>query len=148
MNTLGFSRRFHVYAAPRKDVEHTYESLVQTFRYFGGSVKTVLVNNQKTAVLKHSNNGVVIFNAGFLQLAKHYSFIPRASRPLRAQTKGKVEHSHLTDKQEFYQFIDYTDDVDLHEKLAEWEAFYNCHRPHSARGGKTPYEVLKTKLGI
>jgi hypothetical protein len=25
---------------------------------------------------------------------------------------------------------------------------YNCHRPHSAHGGKTPYEVLKTKLGI
>lgn len=42
----------------------------------------------------------------------------------------------------------YTDDVDLYEKLAEWEAFYNCHRPHSAHGGKTPYEVLKTKLGI
>lgn len=24
----------------------------------------------------------------------------------------------------------------------------NCHRPHSAHGGKTPYEVLKTKPGI
>ncbi|EHW84329.1 putative transposase [Escherichia coli DEC10F] len=27
VNTLGFSRRFHVFAAPKQDAEHTYESL-------------------------------------------------------------------------------------------------------------------------
>ncbi|MBI6260041.1 transposase, partial [Proteus mirabilis] len=45
-------------------------------------------------------------------------------------------------------YIDYKDDVDLHEKLAEWKAFYNCHRPHSVHAGKTPYEVLKNKLSL
>ncbi len=55
VNTLGFSRRFHVFAAPKQDAEHTYESLVRAFRYFGGSVKTVLVDNQKAAVLKNNN---------------------------------------------------------------------------------------------
>ncbi|AIN63101.1 Uncharacterised protein [Providencia stuartii] len=35
------------------------------------------------------------------------------------------------------------DDVDLHEKLVKWEAFYNCHRSHLAHAGKTLYEVLK-----
>ncbi|WP_155067216.1 integrase core domain-containing protein [Piscirickettsia salmonis] len=44
--------------------------------------------------------------------------------------------------------IDYNGDVDLHDKLAEWEAFYNFQRPHSAHSGKTPYEMLKTKLGL
>ena len=39
VNTLGFSRRFHVFAAPKQDAEHTYESLVRAFRYFGGCVK-------------------------------------------------------------------------------------------------------------
>ena len=29
----GFSRRFHVFAAPKQDAEHTYESLVRTFRF-------------------------------------------------------------------------------------------------------------------
>lgn len=28
VNTLGFSRRFHVFATPKQDAEHTYESLV------------------------------------------------------------------------------------------------------------------------
>ena len=36
---------------------------------------------------------------------------------------GKVERSHLTDKLEFYQLLDYTDDVDLRAKLAVWEEF-------------------------
>jgi transposase InsO family protein len=62
------------------------------------------------------------------------------------QLNGKLERSHLTDHQEFYQLLSYKDDVDLLEKLSQWENFYNFERPHGAHDGKTPYEVLKTKL--
>jgi len=62
------------------------------------------------------------------------------------QLNGKVERSHLTDKKEFYQLLTYTDDVNLNEKLNEWEHFYNFNRPHGSFKGRTPYEVLKTKL--
>lgn len=67
-------------------------------------------------------------------------------KPKTPRLNGKVERSHATDKQEFYQLIEYTDDIDIVAKLEEWEKFYNCHRPHTALGGKTPYEVLKLKL--
>lgn len=60
----------------------------------------------------------------------------------------KVERYHRTDKQEFYQLLDYVGDVYLKKKLAEWEAFYNFHRPHSAHNGKSPYEILKVKLKL
>ena len=50
------------------------------------------------------------------------------------------------DQREFYQLITYKDDVDLKAKLAEWEQFYNYVRPHSAMGGKTPYERLIEKM--
>ncbi len=56
---------------------------------------------------------------------------------------NKVERSHRSDQQEFYQLMSYKDDVDLEEKPAEWEEFYNCARPHGARNGKTPYESLR-----
>ncbi len=56
----------------------------------------------------------------------------------RARLNGKVERSHLTDKQEFYQLLTYTDDADLNEKLKEGESFYNYHRPLGAHSGKTP----------
>ncbi len=54
---------------------------------------------------------------------------------------GKVERSHGTDQREFYQLLSYTDNIDLHAKLAEWEAFYNYHRPHGSLQGKTPYVI-------
>ena len=36
---------------------------------------------------------------------------------------GKVEHSHLIDKREFYQLLTHKWGVDLEDKLTEWEAF-------------------------
>jgi transposase InsO family protein len=68
-------------------------------------------------------------------------------KPRTPQLNGKVERSHRTDQEEFYQLLTYTDDVDLNKKLATWEEFYNLHRPHGAHNGKTPYEVLRSMLG-
>ena len=67
-------------------------------------------------------------------------------KPRTPRLNGKVERSHRTDKQEFYQLLTYTGDVDLNAKLNEWENFYNYHRPHGAFHGKTPYEALRDKL--
>jgi len=67
-------------------------------------------------------------------------------KPRTPQLNGKVERSHRTDQQEFYQLLTYKGDVDLEQRLAEWERFYNYDRPHSAFAGKTPYEALREKL--
>ncbi|MBS0350449.1 MAG: IS481 family transposase [Proteobacteria bacterium] len=67
-------------------------------------------------------------------------------RPRTPRLNGKVERSHQSDKEEFYQLISYKGDQDLNQKLSEWEMFYNCHRPHGGLKGQTPYEVLKNKL--
>tara|TARA_R110002072_G_scaffold290624_1_gene458345 strand:- start:69 stop:596 length:528 start_codon:yes stop_codon:yes gene_type:complete len=62
------------------------------------------------------------------------------------QLNGKVERSHRSDQQEFYQLLSYKGDVDLEAKLGEWERFYNFARPHGAHNGQTPYEALRDKL--
>lgn len=67
-------------------------------------------------------------------------------KPSSPQLNGKVERSHRSDQQEFYQLLSYKDDVDLEAKLDEWEKFYNFGRPHGAFGGKTPYEALRERL--
>ena len=67
-------------------------------------------------------------------------------KPGKPNLNGKVERSHLTDQNEFYQLLEYTDDIDIAGKLKEWEDFYNYHRPNYALKGKTPYEVLREKL--
>jgi transposase len=73
VNQLGYSRRFH------------------SFEYFGGVPQEVLVDNQKSAVLSHSNQSGAVFNERFVDLAGHYDFRPRACKPYRARTKGKDE---------------------------------------------------------
>jgi transposase InsO family protein len=67
-------------------------------------------------------------------------------KPRSPQLNGKVERSHRTDQEEFYQLLSYTDDVDLNKKLKHWEQFYNFDRPHGAFQGKTPYETLRSIL--
>jgi len=67
-------------------------------------------------------------------------------KPRSPQLNGKVERSHRTDQEEFYQLLTYTDDVDLNKKLVAWERFYNLDRPHGAFKGKTPYEALRCCL--
>lgn len=90
VNVLGYSRADHVVAMRSLDAEHTYDALIQSFEYFGGVPKTVLVDNQKAAVLDW-RGGRPCFNPRFRELGKHYGFVPKACRPRRAQTKGKVE---------------------------------------------------------
>ena len=67
-------------------------------------------------------------------------------RPASPQLNGKVERSHRTDEQEFYQLLTYTGDVDLNASIAVWERFYNLARPHGAFKGKAPSEILREKL--
>ena len=67
-------------------------------------------------------------------------------KPRSPQLNGKVERSHRTDQEEFYQLLTYTDDVDLNKKLTEWEKFYNFNRTHGAFDGNTPYEALRSVL--
>ena len=67
-------------------------------------------------------------------------------KPRSPQLNGKVERSHRTDQEEFYQLLTYTDDVDLKKKLEIWEQFYNFNRTHGAFNGQTPYEALKYLL--
>jgi len=67
-------------------------------------------------------------------------------KPGSPKLNGKVERSHRTDEQEFYKFLEYTDDANLNDQLDVWEKYYNLHRPHSSHKGFTSYEVLKAKL--
>ena len=67
-------------------------------------------------------------------------------KPRSPQLNGKVERSHRSDQEEFYQLLTYKNDVDLNEKLEAWEHFYNFNRPNGAFDGKTPYEALRSIL--
>ena len=121
VNTLGYSRRFYAWATSSNDAEHTYESLIRSFEWFGGVPQQVLVDNQKAAVLKHPANGRVQFNEGFLMLASHYQFTPKACKPYRARTKGKTERMVRYIKENFFQRYQAFESLEhLNQQLGLW----------------------------
>lgn len=63
--------------------------------------------------------------------------------PRCPEANGKVERSHKTDSQEFYQGRHFKHKRDLVRKLKRWEAEYNQDRPHLALQGQTPSERLR-----
>lgn len=121
VNTLGYSRRFHFWATDCEDAEHTYEGVVKAFEYFGGATDEVLVDNQKATVLKHRIGEAVQFHEGFLDLAGHYGFRPRACRPYRARTKGKDERMVGYIKHHFFvRYREFDSFAHLNQLAEQW----------------------------
>jgi transposase len=135
VNTLGYSRRFHFVAMACEDAEHTYESLIQSFEYFGGVTSEVLVDNQKTEVISHRIGAAVEYNARFLELAVHHGFQPRACRPRRARTKGKDERMVHLHQRELFRALSRVRKPDASQSTGRAMAARGS-RPAAARNGQ------------
>jgi transposase len=90
--TLGYSRRsfLRVFAGLRQ--RHWLAGLDEALRHFGGVPRTCLVDNAKALVLRWQGDRP-IFHPEFEAFCRHWGMAPRACRPYRARTKGKVERS-------------------------------------------------------
>ena len=69
------------------------DGLEDAFRYFGGVPQELLFDQMKAVITRdlRLEGGALVRNLEFLRFAHHWGFTPRACRPYRAQTKGKVE---------------------------------------------------------
>jgi transposase InsO family protein len=65
--------------------------------------------------------------------------------PGKPQQNGKVERSHRTDNEHFYQTIDFQTEEELKYKIRLWNMYYN-DLEHCGLNGKTPNQVLR--LGV
>jgi transposase len=90
--TLCYSRRPYVEFTVSQDMETFLRCHINAFGYFGGVPREILYDNLKTAVDRRGPDGQVVWNRRFRDFADYYGFVPRACRPYRAQTKGKVEN--------------------------------------------------------
>lgn len=103
--TLGYSRASYVRFSEHERQEDWLTGIQEALHYFGGVPQHILFDNAKCIMIERDafGDGQHRWNAGLLNLARDYGFKPRACRPYRAQTKGKVErfnsylkHSFIT----------------------------------------------------
>lgn len=91
--TLSYSRATFVHFSTHERQEDWLYGLEEAFNFFGGVTQHVLFDNAKTIMIERDAYGMGHhrWNSSLLDLANHYGFQPRACRPYRARTKGKVE---------------------------------------------------------
>ena len=88
---LGHSRFLFARYVMHQDLQSLLRCHMQAFEALGGVPIEILYDRMKTAVTGEDDQGHIIYNRSLLALAGHYRFVPRACRPYRAKTKGKVE---------------------------------------------------------
>jgi transposase len=90
--TLGYSRRSFVRVFAGLRQRHWLSGLDEALRHFGGVPGECLVDNARALVLSWQGDRP-IFHPEFEAYCRYWGMAPRACRPYRARTKGKVERS-------------------------------------------------------
>jgi transposase len=117
---LSWSRLLWVKYAFQQDELTVLGGLHQAFVAFGGVPRTVLFDRMKTAVVGAEADGTAIFNAELQRFATHCGFAPRACRPYRAKTKGRVERAVAYLRDSFFYGRTFRDLADLNAQCATW----------------------------
>jgi len=127
---LGHSRFIFARFVIHQDLQTLLRCHMQAFAAIGGVPIEILYDRMKTAVTGEDGNGHIIYNRSLLALAQHYGFHPRACRPYRAKTKGKVERPFSYIRQDFFLARSFRNLDDLNAQLDEWLATIANVRVH------------------
>ena len=127
---LGHSRYLFARYVLHQDLQTLLRCHMQAFEAIGGVPLEILYDRMKTAVTGENDQGHVIYNRGLIALAQHYRFQPRACRPYRAKTKGKVERPFSYIRQDFFLGRRFRNLDDLNAQLADWLATVANARVH------------------
>lgn len=90
---LGYSRFLHVEFTLGQGQEWWLGCHRRAFEKLGGVPREVMVDNCKTAVLSHVPGTDPVYNAQYLDFARHYGFTIKACGPGHPQSKGMVENA-------------------------------------------------------
>src|SRR5215210_7794478 len=117
---LGHSRLIWARFFLHQDLQTILRCHTAAFAAIGGVPREILYDRMKTAVTGEDPEGLVIYNRVLLDLARHYGFQPRACRPCRAKTKGKVERPFRYIREDFFLARSFRDLEDLNAQLRHW----------------------------
>lgn len=119
---LGHSRFIFARFVMHQDLQTLLRCHMQAFAAIGGVPIEILYDRMKTAVTGEDDEGHIVYNRSLLALAQHYGFLPKACRPYRAKTKGKVERPFSYIRQDFFLARTFRNLDDLNDQLADWLA--------------------------
>jgi transposase len=119
---LGYSRLLWMRFYPRQTMTTLIRGLESAFEFFGGVPQELLFDQMRSVVLSDERLGGcgLIMNAEFVRFSTHWGFRPRACRPYRAKTKGKVERPIRYVRESFFYGRSFLNDEDLNTQGEQW----------------------------
>jgi transposase len=117
---LGYSRLIWGRFVMHQDLATVLRCHVAAFEALGGAPRELLYDRMKTAVTGAGDDDGIVYNRALIDLARHYGFHPRACRPYRAKTKGKVERPFRYIREDFFLARSFRNLADLNEQLRHW----------------------------
>jgi transposase len=128
---LGFSRLIWAQFVVHQDLQSVLRCHVAAFAAIGGAPREILYDRMKTAVIGEDADGLVVYNRGLIDLARHFGFHPKACRPYRAKTKGKVERPFRYIREDFFLARGFRNLDDLNVQLRHWLDTVANQRTHA-----------------
>lgn len=117
---LGYSRLIWARFVVHQDLQSVLRCHIAALEAIGGAPREILYDRMKTAVLGEDAAGLVVYNRALLDLARHYGWSPRACRPYRPKTKGKVERPFRYIREDFFLGASFRNLDDLNGQLRHW----------------------------
>jgi transposase len=117
---LGYSRLIWARFVMHQDLQTVLRCHLAAFEALGGVPAEILYDRMKTAVTGKDDEGHIVYNRALIDFARHHGFHPRACRPYRAKTKGKVERPFRYIREDFFLARSFRNLDDLNRQLAHW----------------------------
>ena len=117
---LGYSRLIWARFVAHQDLQTVLRCHMAAFSALGGVPRQILYDRMKTAVIGEDDQAHIIYNRALIDCAGHYGFHPKACRPYRAKTKGKVERPFRYIREDFFLARLFRNLDDLNAQLAHW----------------------------
>jgi len=152
---LGFSRALYIEFTRSMRLESLIRCHQNAFAYFGGWPTRIIYDNMRQVIVRPG-----LVNPHFRDFADHHGFEPKAHRPYRPRTKGKVERMVSYVKDNFLcgrvfdsledlnaqgrVWLDATANVRLHATTGARPVDLLCkERPHlTPMGAIAPYQII------
>jgi transposase len=129
---LGYSRFLWGRYCPNQKLATVLRCHIDAFAALGGVPEEILYDRMKTAVIGADEDDAVVYNPSLVALASHYGYQPRACRPYRAKTKGKVERPYRYVRQDFFLARSFRNLDDLNAQFGAWLAEIANPRRHAS----------------
>lgn len=128
---LGHSRWLWGRFVASQNLQSVLRCHIGAFKAMDGVPDEILYDRMKTAVIGEDEAGIVTYNASLVALLNHYGAVPRACRPYRAKTKGKIERPFRYIRQDFFLARTFQNMDDLNAQFDTWRTGVANPRVHA-----------------